>query len=243
MDPSLPTTFSGVQPQITALTWSSAKEVLPHEAHDFTPWLAKNLDLLADKLGLDELELVSTEWKVDAFALDIFARGSDADGEVKVVIENQYGATDHRHLGQILTYAAHAAAPGHRVLAVWITEDVRPAHLAAVDFLNRVAAAEESTFGMVLLRVMFASAPVGWHVNFEVESEPNAFLKVRPPHDRDESSETAMARSEFIEEVVALLDGPLVKAGAGSGRSPRGRVRRPRRVIMTLELCQFGQEP
>src|SRR3990170_4020883 len=97
-------------PVITPLTWASAKEVLAHEAHDFTPWLAANLDLLADKLGLDELELVATEWKVETFALDILAKGRDADGDVSVVIENQYGPTDHRHLGQILTYAAHAAA-------------------------------------------------------------------------------------------------------------------------------------
>lgn len=215
VDPSPPTSLSAAQPQITALIWSSAKEVLPHEAHHFTPWLAKNLDLLADVLGLDELELVSTEWKVEAFSLDILARGTDADGDVTVVIENQYGATDHRHLGQILTYAAHAAASGHRVLAVWVTEEVRPAHLAAVDFLNRVAAAEASTFGMVLLRVMFAGAPVGWHVHFEVESEPNTFLKTRPPSNGGggASPETAAARAEFIEMVVALLDGPMEKAG------------------------------
>lgn len=214
VDSSLPASSTGAPPQITPLVWSSAKEVLPHEAHDFTPWLAKNLDLLADVLGLDELELEATEWKVETFALDILARGSDADGDVKVVIENQYGATDHRHLGQLLTYAAHAAAPGHRVLAVWVVEEVRSAHLAAVDLLNRVAAAEASTFGMVLLRVMFAPAPVGWHVHFEVESEPNAFLKARPPgNSGGGSTETAAARADFIDKVVALLDGPMEKAG------------------------------
>lgn len=63
------------QPQITALTWSSAREVLAHEAHDFTPWLASNLDLLADALGLDQLELMSTESRVDTFALDIPCAG------------------------------------------------------------------------------------------------------------------------------------------------------------------------
>ena len=163
-------------PTITALTWSSARDVLPHEPLDFTPWLADNLDLLHDVLGLDQLVLQSTEWKVETFALDILAQGSDADGDVTVVIENQYGATDHTHLGQILTYSAHAAAVGHRVLAVWITEEVRPAHLAAVEFINRIAAGDASTFGIVLLRVRFAPAPVGWHVHFEVASEPNAFL-------------------------------------------------------------------
>ncbi|MFC6238046.1 hypothetical protein [Longivirga aurantiaca] len=198
-------------PNITALVWTDAKEVLPHEAHDFTPWLAGNLDLLGDALGLDEMALVQTEWKVDSFALDILARGRDADGEVTVVIENQYGQTDHRHLGQILTYAAHAAAGGHRVLAVWITEEVRPAHLAAVEFVNRVAASDESSFGMVLMRVRFAPAPSGWHVDFQVDSEPNTFLGSSTTTGGGGS--TAGARGAFLEAVVAQVDPAVASAG------------------------------
>ena len=227
-------------PQITAMTWSSAKDVLPHEAHHFTPWLAQNLDLLADVLGLDELELTSTEWKVESFALDILARGRDADGELRLVIENQYGATDHRHLGQILTYAAHAASGGHRVLAVWITEEVRPAHLAAVTFLNGVAAADESTFGMVLLRVRFAPAPVGWHVHFEVEAEPNAFLTARVGGGAGGSPVTAAERGDFIEAVVGLLDPPLEEAGLRrSGSFNRKHGAAVYRFPLGLEISQF----
>lgn len=200
-------------PIITALAWTDAKEVLPHEAHDFTPWLATNLDLLGDALGLEEMVLVQTEWKVDTFALDIFARGRDADGEVVVVIENQYGATDHRHLEQILTYAAHAAAGGHRVLAVWITEEVRPAHLAAVEFVNRVAASDESTFGMVLMRVRFAQAPVGWHVDFQVDAEPNTFLATSPNSSGTNTGTTATERAAFLEEVIGLVDAGITVAG------------------------------
>lgn len=192
------------------MSWVSASEVLPHEAHDFTPWLANNLDLLLDVLDLDRLELVATEWKVETFALDILARGSDADGDVNVVIENQYGLTNHRHLGQIFTYAAHAAAGGHRVLAVWITEEVRPAHLAAVEFVNRVAA-EGSAFGIVLLRVRFAPAPDGWYVHFEIESEPNAFLATPTPGSPGMGgTATEQARAVFIHAVVAALD-PLLE--------------------------------
>lgn len=200
-------------PNITALVWADAKEVLPHEAHDFTPWLAANLDLLGDALGLDDMELVQTEWKVDTFALDIYARGRDADGEVQVVIENQYGATDHRHLGQILTYAAHAAAGGHRVLAVWITEEVRPAHLAAVEFVNRVAASDESTFGLVLMRVRFAPAPAGWHVDFQVDAEPNTFLATSPTSGSSAGGSTASERGAFLESVVSLVDPAVAQVG------------------------------
>lgn len=31
------------------------RSVWPHEALDFTPWLAENIDLLADTVGLEEL--------------------------------------------------------------------------------------------------------------------------------------------------------------------------------------------
>lgn len=197
------------RPPISPMQWATAREVLPHEALDFTPWLAENLHLLADVLGLDGLEIVATEWRVETFALDILARGTDADGDVEVVIENQYGHTDHKHLGQLLTYAAHAAAGGRRVLAVWLTEDVRPAHQAAVEFINRVAA-EGSTFGMVLLRVRFAPARVGWHVHFEVDSEPNAFLSQPTPQTSRPRSAT---QGSFIEAVATVLDPLLENAG------------------------------
>ncbi len=36
------------------------RTVWPHEAHDFTPWLAENLCYLAEPLGI-ELELEATE--------------------------------------------------------------------------------------------------------------------------------------------------------------------------------------
>jgi hypothetical protein len=233
---------SGTFPTISALTWTNAKEVLPHEAHHFTPWLADNLELLADALGLDELVLVSKEWKVESFALDILAQGRDADGDVRVVIENQYGSTDHRHLGQILTYAAHAAAGGHRVLAVWITEEVHPAHLAAAEFLNRVAASDDATFGLVLARVRFAAAPVGWHVHFEIETEPNAFLATKSTGAPGPGSAlTASARAEFIEGIVPEID--LVVAALGMARM--GGINRKHgaaayRFPPSLELAAFA---
>lgn len=201
------------------MKWTSARDVLPHEAHDFTPWLANNLDLLADVLGLDQLELVATEWSVESFALDILAEGSDADGDVSVVIENQYGPTDHRHLGQLLTYSAHAAAAGRRVLAVWVVEEARAPHLAAVEFLNRVAA-EGSAFGLVVLRVRFAPAPDGWHVHFEVDSAPNTFLAEASPANAGPDSPTKVARGAFIEEVTSQLDPIATEAGLRRSGKP-----------------------
>ena len=61
-----------------------------HEAHDFTPWLAGNLDLLSEELGM-KLELVQQEAPVGPFYLDILAREA-ASGVI--AIENQLEETD-----------------------------------------------------------------------------------------------------------------------------------------------------
>ncbi len=48
-------------------------EVWPHEAQDFTPWLADNLDELSEALSLD-LEFVEREAPVGPFFLDVLNR-------------------------------------------------------------------------------------------------------------------------------------------------------------------------
>lgn len=108
----------------------SLKDVLKGEATDFTPWLAANLNIISEKMGMD-LELESTESSVGDFSVDILAR--DLNTNKRVVIENQYGATDHKHLGQLLTYSF-----GPQVgAAVWIFESIRNEHKMAIDMLNQ----------------------------------------------------------------------------------------------------------
>ena len=106
------------------------QEVWRREAYDFTPWLAGNLSYLSDKLDM-ELTADKTEASVGDFSADIVAR--DLSTNRIVIIENQYGQSDHRHLGQIITYAAGKGAGA----VVWIAENIRPEHRVAIDLLNR----------------------------------------------------------------------------------------------------------
>jgi hypothetical protein len=108
------------------------REVWAHEANDFTPWLAEadNVALLAETLGLGELQIRGTEVPVGNFYIDILAR--DIEGNV-VIIENQFGPTDHTHLGQIITYIAGQEG---KAIIVWIAETFREEHRAAIDWLN-----------------------------------------------------------------------------------------------------------
>ena len=100
-----------------------------HEAHNFTPWLAKNLHLLSDALGM-KLEHPQTEVPVGPFSLDILAR--DADDGVKVAIENQLEETDLHHLGQLLTYATGCDAQ----VAIWVAPEFGYEHAQALHRLN-----------------------------------------------------------------------------------------------------------
>ncbi|MDE3088034.1 MAG: DUF4268 domain-containing protein [Chloroflexota bacterium] len=105
------------------------REIWPNEARDFTPWLAEHMQDLSQKLGMD-LEVTQTEVPVGEFAVDILAKDLATGGEV--VIENQFGVTDHDHFGKLLTYASGRDA----FALVWIAQEVRDEHRQALEWLN-----------------------------------------------------------------------------------------------------------
>ena len=59
------------------------RSVWPHEANDFTKWLAEeeNLELLGNELGID-MELIGTEVRTGSYFTDILALDSNT-GEKK----------------------------------------------------------------------------------------------------------------------------------------------------------------
>jgi hypothetical protein len=111
------------------------REVFRHEAHDFTQWLSQHPDALSGALGI-EIVNVSPEHNAGSFRVDLFAE--DDQGR-RIIIENQLEATDHKHLGQVLTYLTMLDAD----TAVWITADPRPEHVSAVSWLNENAASAD----------------------------------------------------------------------------------------------------
>lgn len=88
------------------------RQVWADEARDVTPWFASNLSRLGAALGMD-LELTSREAPVGDFCCDLLARDLGT-GRI-VIIENQFGSTNHDHLGKILTYAAGLEAEAGRL--------------------------------------------------------------------------------------------------------------------------------
>lgn len=107
------------------------RKVWEHEARDFSAWLIKpeNLELLADQIGID-IEPTGNEIGVGRFRIDILA--VEPRTGHKIIIENQLEATNHDHLGKVITYAAGLDAK----YLIWIVKDVLPEHLKAIEWLN-----------------------------------------------------------------------------------------------------------
>lgn len=117
------------EPELGKLHYEDPRNVWSNEAADFTPWLADNIDLLGEALGLD-IEIAQTEAAVGAFSLDILGKVSGSDHIV--IIENQLDRTDHSHLGQLLAYAAGLDA----AIVIWISSEVRAEHRRTIQWLN-----------------------------------------------------------------------------------------------------------
>ena len=72
------------------------------------------------------------EKEVGPFRADILCQ--DEATENLVLIENQLEKTDHKHLGQLLTYATGLNAAS----VVWIASDFNEEHRATLDWLNKI---------------------------------------------------------------------------------------------------------
>ena len=105
------------------------RSVWPHEALNFTPCVAENIDLLADTVGID-ITVDETESDVGDFSVDIYA--SETGTDRKIIIENQLEDTDHDHLGKLITYASGKGAD----IVIWIVKHAREEHKAAIEWLN-----------------------------------------------------------------------------------------------------------
>ena len=118
--------------QLGRINKLNPREVWPHEALDFTRWLAQeqNINVLCEELQINICN-VRAEASAGRFSVDIVA--DDADSGKKIVIENQLESTAHKHLGQLLTYASAYDA----CVIVWIVSDYTEEHRQAIDWFNK----------------------------------------------------------------------------------------------------------
>jgi len=142
------------------------REAWDNEATAFTPWLAgdENITLLGDAIGI-ELEVEAQEKSVGPFKADILCK--DTADDHYVLIENQLERTDHKHLGQLLTYAAGL----HAVTIVWIADRFTEEHRAAIDWLNEITSSEFHFFGLEIELWKIGDSPIA--PKFNIVCKPN----------------------------------------------------------------------
>ena len=88
-----------------------------------------------------------------------------------MVIENQLEPTDHKHLGQLLTYAAGLDA----ITVVWIAKRFTDEHRAALDWLNEITAEKVRFFGLEIELWRIGDSQMA--PKFNVVSHPNNWAK------------------------------------------------------------------
>ena len=190
------------------------RKVWPTEHADFTPWLQAHIGELDNVLGIG---LTDPEREVSAgdFSIDLVAETNFGD----VVIENQFGRSDHRHLGQLVTYLSQRDVQR----AIWIAEEARAEHVKAVETLNERGVGQ---IWMVTVRAITigdsAPAPL-----FTVVAEPADVEKTVEP---TEFTESQVKRRDFLATLFAQardggIDSPfrsLAPSVHGILHTPRG---------------------
>ncbi|QDC07835.1 DUF4268 domain-containing protein [Oceanicola sp. D3] len=158
----------------------------PNEAQDFTPWLACQLPLLSEALGMgrEGLELEATEVPVGKYRADIVCRDLNQAAEATVLIENQYGSSDHDHFGKLLTYASGLKA----ATVVLICEHLREEHRTALTWLNTITADDHRFFAVELELWRIDNSPIA--PRFNVVVEPDDWARMAEESKKSDTSGT-----------------------------------------------------
>lgn len=166
------------------------RDVWSHEERDFTPWLEDHADRLAATIGI-EIDEIHREAAVGDYSADLV--GTELTTDAPVVIENQFGPTDHDHLGKLLTYAAGINAR----FVVWVAEEFRDEHRSVLDWLNERDSRGPRFFGVRprVIRVDGAENEV-YGFEFTLVVEPNDWEQdLREPlSDREQAYQAFFAQ-------------------------------------------------
>jgi len=176
------------------------KTVWKTEYNHFTPWLAeeKNISLLGEELKID-LEVIEMEKSVGPFRADILCKDTTTDKYV--IIENQFGKTDHTHLGQIMTYASGLNA----FTVVWIAETFTEEHRAVLDWLNNITDQNIEFFGIEIeLFKIGESSPAPM---FNMVSKPNTWSKsIKKSSGNIQLTETKILQEQYWQSLKEYVE-------------------------------------
>lgn len=125
------------------------RDVWDNEPNEFTPWLEKNIDVLNDTIGLS-ISIVEREHKpTERLSVDLLGEIETDTDTGLVVIENQLEASNHDHLGKLITYLTAIDAK----VGIWIVADPKPEHVGAITWLNQTYSADFYLVKLEAIRV------------------------------------------------------------------------------------------
>ena len=200
---------------LSRITKINPRDIWKHEALDFTQWLAKeeNISVLCEELEIN-VENIKAEASAGRYNVDLV--GDEIDSKRKVIIENQLESTDHKHLGQILTYAsAYDAA-----IIIWIVTDYTEEHRQAIDWFNRNIS-EGISFFLVQIEVykIGDSSPAP---KFNIICEPNDWGKtLKKSESGDALSDLKLQQKEFWENFKNYTSSISTRLNFGRAAKPQ----------------------
>ena len=112
---------------------------------------------------------------------------------MRVLIENQLEETDHKHFGQILTYAVGLDA----YTIIWIAKKFRDEHRAALDQLNEITNESFRYFGVEIK--VWRIGDSGPAPQFEIVSSPNDWHR-EVSHDTERVVNTDLTKTQRLQK-------------------------------------------
>lgn len=183
------------------------REIWKNEATDFTPWLAKqeNIDRLGELIGMD-LVVESMEKDVGPYRADILCK--NVSNDQLVLIENQLEKTDHKHLGQLLTYATGLKA----VNIIWVSTNFVDEHRATLDWLNTITEPEYNFFGVQIGLHKIGNSLIA--PQFSIVSKPNNWSKDIYLRHEDDEEDIGPSRKKYLQFWKKLCEKILTKGNS-----------------------------
>jgi hypothetical protein len=175
------------------------RSVWKNEEYDFSKWMSEqeNFQLLCDELGF-QLIVKETEASVGRYSVDLLATEDGTDNVA--IIENQLEATDHDHLGKLLTYAAGLNAS----YIIWVASEIRDEHLNAIEWINENTN-DNKNFFLVKIEM--------WQIDnsnpspkFTVVAKPNDFAKNMKISNSGEITDTKAKQLDFWISLKEYID-------------------------------------
>lgn len=164
---------------------------------DFSNWLASQdgLDLIEQDLGIRIVD-ARREARMGDFPCDIVGHLAQDEDHV-IVVENQYGKTNHDHLGKLLTYASvHKAMTG-----IWIAEHASDDHRQVIDWLNQNTPPTVALYLAELTAHQIgesAAAP-----QLDIVCQPNMTVKITHADQSDAEKARRAWRIQYWEDIQA----------------------------------------